>query len=159
MSAWVEEICGAGVKDMAACSRRAISYGMGQMQFWRIAKGRSHILLHAHRPYKCLNFIQIELSDHDFLQNGDVINGCERSTVKFYSKRIPCSCLGTKYEEMKSQPKRGFCKGCHQYKDRSTLRVCAGCNRHQYCSRKCQIDDLPNHKAMCKHLQRSARNT
>ena len=179
MSAWVEEMSGAAVKDLTAFYKKIDRenfpelYNRTNRDFARaylLWNGINEILednkgLNSHLA-ACATAIQMlefysdqTISDQDSLQHQDVINGCERSTVKFYYKRISCSCLDTKYEEMKCQPKKGVCSGCDQYKDRSTLRVCAGCNRHQYCSRKCQIDDLPNHKAMCKHLQRSARNT
>ena len=93
------------------------------------------------------------LQDLDFSKNSkgwmkfrDAVEGCERSLLRFYSKHVPCSCLDERYKALKSQPKTGICVHCEQRKERSSLMVCTGCERHQYCSRECHVAAWPGHK-------------
>ena len=44
-----------------------------------------------------------------------VIEGCDRSIVQSFAKRIPCNCLDKEYSKMKSQPKTGV---FHYFKER-----------------------------------------
>ena len=81
----------------------------------------------------------------------DIMNGCQHSLIKFYVKQIPCKCLDELYARVRSkQPKIGMCKRCQQMKARSSLYVCTGCERAQYCSKACQLADVPDHKDSCK---------
>ena len=84
----------------------------------------------------------------------DMLEGCERSVLQFYSKRIPCSCLDDKYSRSKSKPKVGVCFHCKQRKEHCKLMVCARCKSAQYCSQKCQALDWPSHKEddYCKSM-------
>ena len=91
-------------------------------------------------------------SAKDLLKIVDILEGCERSVLQFYSKRIPCSCLENKYAAAKSKPKVGVCFHCKQRKERCKLMVCARCKSAQYCSQKCQAAAWPSHKDECKSL-------
>jgi len=88
------------------------------------------------------------------MRNMDILNGCKRSLIKFYVNQIPCKCLDELYTQIKStKPKIGSCKNCHKMKPRSSLYICTGCERVQYCSKACQISDVPTHKKFCRKLQ------
>jgi len=86
------------------------------------------------------------------LQNGDM-----KTVVEYLRKRIPCSCLDQKYEEVKSITKMGICcnPNCSlpggKAKRRSMF-YCAGCHVACYCSAKCQRVDWPAHKGFCKEF-------
>lgn len=89
----------------------------------------------------------------NFMKYRDVTEVCERSIMKFFSARIPCSCLDKLYAEVKeAQPKTGFCDGCYERKERSALMICTACKAHQYCSTDCQLTAWPGHKKRCKEL-------
>ena len=81
------------------------------------------------------------------------INGAcgQRDVLKFYSKRLPCSCLKEVYKQArKSLPKVGACVHCKQETDRSNLMTCGHCRVPFYCSRQCQVSDWePNHSKFC----------
>jgi len=88
------------------------------------------------------------------LRNMDVLNGCLHSLVKFFVNQIPCKCLDELYTLVRSTtPKKGSCRRCQQIKARSSLYICTGCERIQYCSKACQLADVPDHKDFCKQLQ------
>ena len=74
----------------------------------------------------------------------------KRDMLKFYRKRITCSCLkGMHLEARKTLPKLGACYLCDEEKERSLLMVCGRCKIAQYCSRECQIAAWPMHKSSC----------
>ena len=78
--------------------------------------------------------------------------GCERTGVKFIWRRIRCSCLDEKYEEVKSITKIGKCFNpeCRlPERLRSELRCCSRCRSVTYCSRECQVADWSVHKELC----------
>lgn len=76
-------------------------------------------------------------SEKERLNIVDVLEGCERSLLKFYSTRLPCSCLDSLYAKAKSsQAKTGLCFHCKKRKDRSELLVCSKCRNQQYCSKE-----------------------
>lgn len=52
-----------------------------------------------------------------------------------------------KNKELELKNKLNLCWTCEK---RSKLKLCTGCYRLRYCSRKCQIDDYPEHKEDCK---------
>ena len=65
-----------------------------------------------------------------------------RDALKFYSKRVSCSCLKEMYREARrSIPKMGMCYGCKEEMERVSLSVCSRCMIAQYCSRECQVAD------------------
>ena len=89
-----------------------------------------------------------------WLKQGDIINGCPRSLIKYFVKRAPCKCLDDLYSQIKSvTPKMSKCVGCKQMKERNRTSICTGCERVTYCSKLCQLADVPNHKEYCKKWQ------
>jgi hypothetical protein len=87
----------------------------------------------------------------------DVIEGGgERDILRFFVKRITCSCLTAKYSHAKvSQPKiMGKCDNCEQKRERRTLMLCERCKTMQYCCKACQTEDWPEHKDKCKNFSR-----
>ena len=74
----------------------------------------------------------------------------ERDMLKFFRKRITCSCLKDMHlEARKTLPKTGVCYHCNQEKERSLLMVCSRCRIAQYCSRRCQVAGWPAHQRYC----------
>eukprot|EP00984_Skeletonema_dohrnii_P001341 scaffold418_cov92-Skeletonema_dohrnii-CCMP3373.AAC.4 len=72
--------------------------------------------------------------------------------VKFFRKRIFCSCLDAKYEEVKSITKVGFCFNlqCNLPRvERSETMYCSRCRSVTYCSRECQTAHWAQHKPVC----------
>ncbi len=79
----------------------------------------------------------------------------QHTLVKFLRRRIPCSCLDEKYEEVKNITKMGIC--CNPQcnisggrVERSKTMYCDGCLRVTYCSRECQKADWSWHKSNCE---------
>lgn len=87
------------------------------------------------------------------MKNQDIVQGCERSLTRFFSKRASCSCLDEKYAAMKSQPKTCICMNCAQMKERRSMMYCTGCSSTQYCSRKCQVAHFPHHKEFLQEAE------
>ena len=84
----------------------------------------------------------------------------EHTIVKFFWRRIRCSCLDKSYEEVKSIPKMGMCfnpKCRHpkRFVERSELRCCSRCRIITYRSRECQIADWSSHNNFCEELAAS----
>jgi hypothetical protein len=74
----------------------------------------------------------------------------ERDLLKFYSKRIPCSCLKERYSEARrTLPKMGSCSSCRVAKQRTSLMVCSRCRVAQYCSKQCQGANWSVHQLQC----------
>ena len=91
-----------------------------------------------------------------FMKGIDAIRGCERTTVKFYHERSPCSCLDNhRRVAAKTQKKMGKCSNCYQAKERASLMLCGSCRCSQYCSRSCQTAHWKQHKDECKMFSRS----
>ena len=85
----------------------------------------------------------VESKARDLLRGSDNM----RDVLKFYRKRVACSCLKDIHlEARKTLPKLGVCFCCESVKERALLMVCSRCRYSQYCSRKCQIADWPKHK-------------
>ena len=79
-----------------------------------------------------------------------------RDVLKFYRKRLSCSCLKEMHSKSrKSLPKVGQCFGCAEEKRRDSLVVCGRCRVGQYCSRECQITHWPDHCRECGILVRA----
>ena len=85
----------------------------------------------------------------------DLSYGNMRDVLKFYSKRLACSCLKKIYSEARKKlPKLGRCYNCWEAKERELLSVCSRCRVHQYCSRECQVANWSMHKNFCdKHVR------
>jgi len=92
---------------------------------------------------------EIVMKKEIFNKYKPVVQGCYRTLVRLFCKRIPCSCLDCKYSEAKMQPKIGICDYCNQQKERSSLMMCGGCKNVQYCSKECQREDWPQHAHDC----------
>ena len=73
--------------------------------------------------------------------------------VKFFRKRIWCSCLDKKYDEVKATPKMGCCFNLQckfpYYVERNETMYCSRCRNVTYCSRECQKADWTRHKSCC----------
>ena len=82
--------------------------------------------------------------------------------VKFFWRRIRCSCLDKKYEEVKSTTKMGICfnSQCthHNFVERDKLRCCSRCRIVNYCSRECQVADWSDHKELCDEVAAARAN-
>ena len=79
----------------------------------------------------------------------DLVGDSDCDTVRFFSKRIGCSCLKEMSKQVKSEPKLGLCGYCKHRKERRELMVCALCRIPQYCSKACQEAHWPEHKVCC----------
>ena len=84
----------------------------------------------------------------------EVASGDIHTLVKFYRKRIPCSCLDKKYKEVKSVTRMGCCfnPNCSQpgrRVERSTMFSCSRCGKANYCSVECQKANWKAHKECC----------
>jgi len=92
------------------------------------------------------------------LKNRDLDDGFTRTSMgvykrdllKFFRKRMKCSCLKKMHlEARKAQSKLGKCHHCKVEKERVLLMVCSRCRIDQYCSRKCQVAASPDHREDC----------
>ena len=84
----------------------------------------------------------------------DIICGCHHSMVKYFVKQIPCKCLDELYSQDKANcPKISACTNCKMREERRNMFVCTGCERTIYCSKACQLEDVPTHKESCKAWQ------
>ena len=80
----------------------------------------------------------------------DIGGGNMRDVLKFYSKRLSCSCLKKMHSEArKTLPKVGKCFHCGRVKERALFSVCSKCRIDQYCSRECQVANWPEHESRC----------
>eukprot|EP00574_Skeletonema_japonicum_P000413 CAMPEP_0201739022 /NCGR_PEP_ID=MMETSP0593-20130828/45556_1 /ASSEMBLY_ACC=CAM_ASM_000672 /TAXON_ID=267983 /ORGANISM="Skeletonema japonicum, Strain CCMP2506" /LENGTH=267 /DNA_ID=CAMNT_0048233259 /DNA_START=26 /DNA_END=829 /DNA_ORIENTATION=+ len=102
--------------------------------------------------------IAVELKENQALFRWNKLceaQNAERHTlVTFFRKRIPCSCLHEKYEEVKPISKMGMCFNTqcnlpNRRTKRSKTMYCVGCRRVTYCSRECQKAHWKEHKADC----------
>jgi hypothetical protein len=84
----------------------------------------------------------------------DLRCGGKREIIRFFLKRISCTCLKAKYSLIKkSQPTRICeCFTCKQVKVRSSMMLCGRCKVRQYCCEECQASDWPNHKTICRSI-------
>ena len=90
----------------------------------------------------------------EYVVADDIRCGGEREIVRFFLKRISCTCLKAKYSLIKkSQPTRmSGCSICKQVKVRSSMMLCGLCRARQYCCNECQAADWPNHKGICRSI-------
>jgi hypothetical protein len=87
----------------------------------------------------------------------DLFHGEEKEVIRFFTKRIRCSCLQAKYEIAKKLPSVGRCHGCKGKSKRKTLMLCGCCRIAQYCSYECQASHWPVHKAECRRAKEFLR--
>lgn len=86
-----------------------------------------------------------------YVKLNKIANGGERELLRFYNKRMTCTCLSERYAMAKStQAKVGVCSVCKKTVDRSVLMTCSLCQFGDYCSRSCQVNDWPSHKGCCE---------
>lgn len=116
----------------------------------RIAKAINVLENHSGGSFeKTINSRRVAMKRRD-LSSIDCNCSSKRDTLKFFSKRVSCSCLQGLYQEArKSMPKMGICYGCVKETERVELSVCSRCMVMQYCSRKCQVAHWPQHKVEC----------
>eukprot|EP00984_Skeletonema_dohrnii_P028677 scaffold18734_cov115-Skeletonema_dohrnii-CCMP3373.AAC.5 len=81
----------------------------------------------------------------------------DHTLVKFFRKRISCSCLDEKYKEVKSVKKMGLCynQNCslpERKAERSKMFYCTRCRDANYCSVECQKDDWETHRKFCNRI-------
>ena len=83
----------------------------------------------------------------------DLHTGSRRDALKFYSKRVSCSCLKSMHQEARrTEPKMGRCHHCKKEKERVALSVCSRCMITQYCSKECHVAHWSEHKVDCDKL-------
>ncbi len=92
-----------------------------------------------------------------FPKLGETYEADMHTLVKFFRRRIPCSCLDDKYEEVKDAAKMGFCynKQCNipeRRVERSNTKYCSRCRSVTYCSRECQVAHWHMHKPDCDSM-------
>jgi len=80
----------------------------------------------------------------------DLNGGCERTVIRVFAKRAPCSCLEDQLARVNQQPKIGACSWCRQQFEYQSLMKCDRCTLPHYCSRACQVNHWPEHKNVCK---------
>ena len=81
-----------------------------------------------------------------------------RDCLKFFSKRVSCTCLKRMHQEARrTQPKMGRCMNCEEEMKRVALSVCSRCMITQYCSRECQVAHWPDHKESCNRYVNSKK--
>ena len=78
----------------------------------------------------------------------------EHTLVSFFKKRISCSCLDSKYKEVKSLKKLGICYNSNcphpgRKVERRLTKCCSLCRRVNYCSRLCQVENWNVHRLHC----------
>jgi hypothetical protein len=86
----------------------------------------------------------------------DLRCGGQREIIRFFLKRISCTCLKAKYSLVKkSQPTRiSKCSTCKQVKVRSSMMLCERYKVIQYCCEECQAADWPTHKVLCRSIHK-----
>ena len=90
---------------------------------------------------------KVSMKRRDF---GSPTGSSRRDALKFFSKRVSCSCLKVMHQiARETMPKTGICICCEKEKERVALSVCSRCMIMQYCSRKCQVTDWPTHEGEC----------
>ena len=87
----------------------------------------------------------------------ETYDGDDHTIVKFFRRRIPCSCLDKKYEEVKHITKLGFCFSpqcsiSDTNVERSKAKYCSRCRCVTYCSLECQEAHWSDHKPDCDNL-------
>ena len=87
----------------------------------------------------------------------DLISADDHTLVSYYRKRISCSCLDQKYEEVKSVKKMGRCynQNCSHpggKVERSKMFSCTRCGVASYCSVECQRAAWKEHREKCDKI-------
>ncbi|KAL9190566.1 hypothetical protein ACHAXT_000272 [Thalassiosira profunda] len=77
----------------------------------------------------CYYYVTKEREDRADSEVVSLLSGCERTILRFYSKRLSCSCLTGWYKAVKHQAKVGICENCGKEDERKKLMMCTGCNQ------------------------------
>jgi len=102
------------------------------------------IAVELHQTQAIMNWSKVEAMSAD-----------EHTRVKFYRRRIPCSCLEKKYGEVKTITKMGLCfnQQCPDRRvERSKTMYCSGCRCITYCSCECHKASWSGHKKICVEI-------
>eukprot|EP00984_Skeletonema_dohrnii_P017753 scaffold8149_cov130-Skeletonema_dohrnii-CCMP3373.AAC.3 len=91
----------------------------------------------------------------------EMVSSDDHTLVSFFRKRISCTCLDKKHEEVKSIKKMGVCNNdkCPLpggKVERSKMLYCTRCRYAYYCSRDCQKAAWSDHREGCD--ERAERN-
>lgn len=130
-----------------------------------LCTGTDHLLREEYsgaRLYATLaRYLQEVIAVHGNIQNDiywtkvfELSGADEHTLVKFFRRRIPCSCLNEKYKEVKHVTKLGICynPACSlpdRKTERCKLRHCTRCRQANYCSIECQKADWKSHRKTC----------
>jgi len=104
-------------------------------------------------------YIAVELHETQALINWPkiadlTVRADEHTLVKFFRRRVPCTCLDEKYEKVKHITKLGLCYNpqcslpAGQVELSKTM-YCSRCRSAVYCSHACQKADWPRHQEWC----------
>ena len=140
-----------------------------------LCTGTDHLLREEYigaRLYATLaRYLQEVIAVHGNIQNDiywtkvfELSGADEHTLVKFFRRRIPCSCLNKKYKEVKHVTKLGICYNPNcSLPDRKTerckLRHCTRCRQANYCSIECQSANWKSHKRTCVDWSSKNKNT
>mmetsp|Transcript_7803 Transcript_7803/g.12887 ORF Transcript_7803/g.12887 Transcript_7803/m.12887 type:complete len:350 (-) Transcript_7803:52-1101(-) len=106
-------------------------------------------------------YLQEVIAVHGNVQNDiywtkvfELYGADEHTLVKYFRRRIPCSCLDEKYNEVKHVTKVGICFNPEcplpdRTIERCKLMNCTRCRQAQYCSIECQRADWKSHRRTC----------
>lgn len=84
---------------------------------------------------------------------------CSREFVRFVNERNTCNCLESAYNELKKTTRRtNLCANCKEHKPNKQIRECSRCKLAFYCSRECQLALYPEHKVICKEIQKRLKD-
>ena len=116
---------------------------------WAIDIARSIVILECYNIVTVTGSLEAALNSQVAAikrRNLHMVSSSRRDALKFYSKRVSCSCLKKMHQEArKTIPKTGLCWGCVNEKKRVSLSICSNCMIAQYCSRECQVTHWPKH--------------
>ena len=106
-------------------------------------------------------YLQEVIAVHGNIQNDiywtkvfELYGADEHTLVKYFRRRIPCSCLDEKYNKVKHVTKLGICYNPEcplpdRKIERCKLMHCTRCRQANYCSIECQRADWKSHKETC----------
>ena len=106
-----------------------------------------YIAVHLKQTQALMNWPKIVESSYE-------IDSDMHTLIKFFRRRIPCSCLDEEYQRWKHVTKVGSCfnpQCCipSDCVERSKTKYCSRCRCVAYCCRECQEADWWWHKPYC----------
>ena len=84
----------------------------------------------------------------------DLICNRVRTTVQFFNKKLRCSCLKQKWQQVRGEQKIGHCQHCLETMKSTAVSLCSGCRMVSYCSSRCQRADWPAHRDKCLQFRK-----